>query len=318
MSNILPLLECLVPEINITTMRQLNQIIMAILAMTGRVTMLGISRWTANGGSYRTVCRFFHTVIPWAGVMWLFFQRHLWCQKDTYILAGDEVVISKSGEETYGIDRFYSSLFNQPILGISFLALSFISVEKRHSFPIKIEQIIKPQKKEENTDKSTEVTPQEKKKKGRPKGSKNRDKTQVVLTPELLLIKGMIISLFKLLGGLLSITYVVLDGHYGNNNALQMVRQVNLHIISKLRYNSALYIPFKPSEPNQKKGNKKYGDKINYRDIPKEYLRSSTLDEDKNIRTDIYQATLLHKEFAQELNVVILVKTNLTTLASGL
>jgi len=228
MSEILTLLQCLVPEINITTMRQLNRIIIAMqcrrhtqsVAMTGRVTMLGISRWTTNGGSYRTVCRFFHTVIPWAGVMWLFFQQHLWCPKDTYILAGDEVVVSKSGEETYGIDRFYSSLFNQPILGISFLALSFISVEKRHSFPIKIEQIIKPEKKEEKIDKSTEVIPQQKKKKGRPKGSKNRDKTQVVLTPELLLIKGMIISLFKLLGGLLSITYVVLDGHYGNNNAL--------------------------------------------------------------------------------------------------
>lgn len=37
----------------------------------------------------------------------------------------------------------------------------------------------------------------------------------------------------------------------------------------------------------------------------------STIDED--IKTDIYKATLLHKEFAQALNVVILVKTNLKT-----
>ena len=37
----------------------------------------------------------------------------------------------------------------------------------------------------------------------------------------------------------------------------------------------------------------------------------STIDED--IKTDIYQATLLHKEFAQALNIVILVKTNLKT-----
>jgi len=48
-----------------------------MLAMTRRVTMLGISRWSEKGGSYRTVQRFSHTVIPWATVFWLFFQHHL-------------------------------------------------------------------------------------------------------------------------------------------------------------------------------------------------------------------------------------------------
>ncbi len=36
-------------------MRQLNQIILAMLAMSGRVTMLGISRWAGIGSSYRTM-----------------------------------------------------------------------------------------------------------------------------------------------------------------------------------------------------------------------------------------------------------------------
>ena len=73
MFDILTLLQCLVPEIKVTTMRQLSRIIMAMLAMSGRVTMLGISRWAGTGGSYRTVIRFFHTVIPWATVFWVFF-----------------------------------------------------------------------------------------------------------------------------------------------------------------------------------------------------------------------------------------------------
>lgn len=47
-----------------TTIRQFSRIALAMLAMTGRVTMLGIARWTADGGSYRTVQRFFSTVIP--------------------------------------------------------------------------------------------------------------------------------------------------------------------------------------------------------------------------------------------------------------
>ncbi|WP_442939711.1 transposase [Nostoc sp.] len=42
-------------------------------------------------------------------------------------------------------------------------------------------------------------------------------------------------TLFKLLTGFIPLTYLVLNGHFGNNNALQMVRKINLHIISKLR-----------------------------------------------------------------------------------
>jgi len=60
-----------------TTIRQFSTIALAILAMTGRVTMLGISRWTAKGGSYRTVQRFFATTLPWAALLWLFFRTHL-------------------------------------------------------------------------------------------------------------------------------------------------------------------------------------------------------------------------------------------------
>ena len=48
--------------------RQLSSFVMAMLVMSGRVTMLGISRWADIGGSYRTVMRFFQTVIPWATV----------------------------------------------------------------------------------------------------------------------------------------------------------------------------------------------------------------------------------------------------------
>src|SRR6476646_5914410 len=143
MFDILALLQCLLPQIKVTTMRQMSQIIMAMLAMSGRMTMLGISRWAGIGGSYRTVLRFFHTVIPWATVFWVFFRRHLFCPEDVYLLAGDEVVISKSGKETYGLDRFFSSLLSKPITGLSFFTLSLVSVNQRHSFPIQIEQVIK-------------------------------------------------------------------------------------------------------------------------------------------------------------------------------
>jgi hypothetical protein len=56
-------MQYLLPEIKVTTMRQFSRIIMAMLGMSRQLTMLGISRWSVIGGSYRTVMRFFHTVL---------------------------------------------------------------------------------------------------------------------------------------------------------------------------------------------------------------------------------------------------------------
>ncbi|PON17869.1 hypothetical protein C2W62_10945 [Candidatus Entotheonella serta] len=43
--------------------RQLLVVAQAMLTMTGRVTMLGLSRWAGKGRSYRTIQRFFNTTV---------------------------------------------------------------------------------------------------------------------------------------------------------------------------------------------------------------------------------------------------------------
>jgi len=48
MTDILALLQPIAPLISKTTVRQLSRVIFGILAMTGRVTMLGISRCLIN------------------------------------------------------------------------------------------------------------------------------------------------------------------------------------------------------------------------------------------------------------------------------
>ena len=313
MPDIVALLQCLRPHVNTTTIRQWSQIIIAILAMSGRVTMRGISRWTEKGGSYRTVQRFFQTFIPWTSILWAFFYHYLFHHDEAYLLAGDEVVVTKSGKKTYGADRFFSSLYGRTLPGLSFFALSLVSIERRWSFPISIEQVIKSSEEKVAVDskkKAKKSKKQVKKNKGgRPKGSKNKNKFNVVLTLELKRIKGMIEELIKRIRKFVPLTYLVLDGHFGNNNASVMSRQLNLHLISKLRQDSALYIPYQNPDPN-KVSRRKYGSKIDYNNIPKKKLKKSTTEE--GIQTSIYQLSLLHKEFAQPLNVVVIVKTNLT------
>ena len=57
MVDIVALLHCLRPHVTATTVRQLSRIIVAMVAMTGRVTMVGMARWASKGGSYRTIQR---------------------------------------------------------------------------------------------------------------------------------------------------------------------------------------------------------------------------------------------------------------------
>ena len=316
MTDILALLQCSDTCLKATTLRQMGRIITAILAMTGRVTMLGISRWAGKGGSYRTVQRFFHTAIPWAMVFWQFFRHRMFNPQDVYLLAGDECVVTKAGKHTYGLDRFFSSLYGKRVPSLAFFALSLISTQERRSFPIIVEQRVRSETEKARSKAKTKgkkkKTKAKKRRVGRPKGSRNKDKTKVVLNPELQMIKNMVQKQLLLINGLFQLTYLVLDGHFGNNNALQMTRQCGLHLLSKLRCDAALHFPY--DGPQASRGaRRKYGTKIDYDHIPAKYLKQTSVEGD--IQTDVYQTQMLHQKFSQPLNVIIIVKTNLKTQA---
>ena len=77
MNEIIATLSILSPHLTPRTLGQLTIIVDAVLAMTGRVTMLGLSRWAEKGGSYRTMQRFFGEKIEWPTLRWQLIKRHL-------------------------------------------------------------------------------------------------------------------------------------------------------------------------------------------------------------------------------------------------
>ena len=315
MYEIIALFTILNPCLSTTTTRQLCRVVFALLAMSGRVTMLNISRWTGQGGSYRTVQRFFNTVIPWATICWMFFRTHLLDCESDYILAGDEVVVPQSGKSTYGLSRFFSALYSKAIPGLSFLAVSLVSVNRRRSYPMVMEQIVRgtPSSNQgvcasEHRDNTETATP--KPKHGRPKGSRNRNKNDVVLSDVLKQLQTMVKGLLQQIGNLIPLRYFVLDRYFGHNNALQMVKQCGLHLTSKLRTDAALY--FLPTTPYAGRGRPRiYGERFNPRQIDAKYCVST--DMIGNLKTEVYQMKLRHKKFVDLLNVVCILKTNLTT-----
>jgi DDE superfamily endonuclease len=306
MPDIMVVLACVSQCVELTTLRQLGRVIEAMLSISGRVTMKGLSRWSSPGGSYRTIQRLFTTSLQWCQLNWLLIRHHLLDVNDVVLMSGDHVVVTKAGKTTYGLDRFFSSLYGKAVPGLCFLSLSLLSVKRRTSYPVVTEQVEKP------CEASGQTPPQKQTggSRGRPKGSKNRHRREVALSPSLCFIQAHIKRLLEQIGEAFKVVYFIFDGELGHNDALQMVRQVGLHLISKLRYTSALYLPY--DGPYSGRGpRRKYGRKLDYQHMPSEYLQSTSID--KEIQTQIYQMSLWHKKFADLLNIVVIVKTNLHT-----
>jgi len=313
MPEIVALLQVMTPLVSRTTLRQMGHVIYGLLVTTRRITMLELSRWTESGGSYRTLQRWYHSSVPWLSVMWVLFTQQLWRPDHDYIAAGDEVVLGKAGQETYGLGRFFSSLQQRVIPGLAFFAFSLIDVQERHSYPIQVAQIVKEEPAKKKQVKAPKVKP-EKRRVGRPKGSKNKTDDQPTLSPELLRIQPILQAFLGILAGVVSVQYLALDGHFGNYPSAWLVVQAGLHLISKLRHDAALYEPF-AGKYRGRGPHPKYGPKVDVRRMKKKYLHSDTVAD--GIRTQIYQATLLNKEFAFPLNIVVMLKTNLTTQAQA-
>jgi len=305
MTDVFTLLICLNPLLNTSTLRQLQIISQTIMMMTGRITMLNISRWAEKGCSYRTVQRFFAKDIPWGILNWAITKVFLKQEAGDIIIAGDATTVTKSGKKTFGLGRFFSSIYSRAVPGIAFQTLSLLNTETRMSWPILIEQI-RPKSKQKKS-------PQSKKKKrgkGRPKGSKNKNHRDVKLNAEMTQVQSMLKQLLRMIGNTLQIVYFVYDGAFGNNAAVQMTRQLDLHLISKLRKNSALY--YKWNGVYCGKGRcPVYGARVDYNNLPAKHLKSDEIE--NHIRTRIYQIIVMHKKFADSLNVVIIIKENVKT-----
>jgi hypothetical protein len=84
-------------------------------------TMLDISRWTEEGGSYRTVQRFFKEDLKWPLLRWQLVRQRVKAGRGVWLLLGDEVVVIKSGKATHGLGKFFSSAADRAVPGLNTL-----------------------------------------------------------------------------------------------------------------------------------------------------------------------------------------------------
>jgi putative transposase len=126
----------------------------------------------ASNLSYRTIHRFYALKnINWSLINLILFKTFVYQKDKIYLLAADETVEDKAGKSTHGIGRFYASTLRKTIKSISFLAAVIIDIEAEKSHFLACQQLLPTPK---TVNEGTKIA----NKKGCPKGSKNKPKTE--------------------------------------------------------------------------------------------------------------------------------------------
>ena len=60
-------------------------------------------------------------------LFWVFLRQHVYRADESYLLVGDEVVATKAGPLTPGLDRFFARLYGKPVPGLAFCTLALVS-----------------------------------------------------------------------------------------------------------------------------------------------------------------------------------------------
>lgn len=313
------ILEILSPILSTTNITKLSKIALGILRLAVPITTSSIGR--ASDLSIRTTERFYSQAnLPWLLIRVLLFKCFFHKSSVPFLLVGDETAEKKAGKSSFGINRFYSSLFGKPIRSVSFLGISLVNTQTGKSSILSIHQLIKKEepcrsKKQSKSKKKQGKSSSNHKRKpfGRKKGSKNKPYEE----PKHLsyqLLKSSLKALLCLLGtycpGLIA-PYLVLDAFYGNKHYQKLSKLLELDLITKLRSNAHLIYPYVGKQ--LPKGRKKHlGKKVDYAKLSAKHkvsLPDDHLLNEKGIQ--VFQFKAYAKQIPGVLlNIIVVQRTN--------
>jgi putative transposase len=276
MPNLLEILSVLQPEVSFANIAKLSEIITTILRLSVPITTRAIGRFGRL--SLRTVERFYaQEPLSWTLIRILLFRAFLFDSSAVHLLVLDETTEKKAGKCSYGLDSFFSSLVGKVVPSVSFLCASVVNVKSEQSHFLSCTQLIKPRRTQEpsaSNNKPQAVAKANKRKRGRPKGSKNTPYTEpesVSFRTFKTAVENLTAQLAKYCADVI-MPYIVLDGFYGNQHYLKYCQEKGLKMISKLKSNAHLILPYTGKQKEGRGRPKKYDEKLVYSKIPKEAL----------------------------------------------
>jgi putative transposase len=199
-----------------------------------------------------------------------------------------------------------------------------VNTQTNKSSVLSVNQLIKKETSEQD---EVPIKPQKKSKKvvkktaqGRPKGSKNKPYAE----PQSIsfnFLKSALEALIAILSTYcpkLIAPYLVLDGFYGNKHYQKLAQEKKLDLISKLKHNAHLILPYEGTQ--KPKGRKKVlGKKLDYDKIHQKYKITLPKEHEMSKKgITVFQLQTFAQSFKGiKLNVLIMQHTNAKTGKSG-
>ena len=187
----------------------------------------------------------------------------------TFVVALDCSFIQKSGAHTYGLDYFYNSSHNRAETGLEISTLALVDVDYNTAYHLSSRQ---PPKLDNPGETRVDWY------------LKHLQQDQGVLPPE--------------------VRHLVADGYYGKVKFINGIRDLNWHLISKLRHDANLRWLY--HGPQKLRGRRRqYDGKVGF--LPQEQNRFANAGKVKGIQ--VYTAVVNSVQFKRNIRLVYLMKT---------
>jgi DDE superfamily endonuclease len=210
------------------------------------------------------------------------------------ISAIDCSFIGKSGKKTWGIDWFYNGSAGRAEKGLEISVIAVVDVKAHQGYTLSVQQTA-ARTEPQQIDKSTLIVEEKKKKKGRHKSSP----TEPVVSER---VQGYLnqlkIARQHLPAG---VKYLAADSFYSKKFFVDGVRELGLHLVSKLRIDANLRYLY-TGDQKPRGARRKYGDKVDVNDLSK-------LDFIAQVNPDVqlYSQVVWHVSLGRKIRIVLLV-----------
>jgi hypothetical protein len=244
-----------------------------ILALRGRVTYRNLSRYCDY--SERTLARQFRAAFDWPD----FHQRVMTAALDPrsdLLSVQDASFIPKSGKQTFGLGHFFNGCANRAERGLEISTLAVVDVTRRCAFTLAVAQT--PPGEDEATSAQAE------------------DETRIDFYKQQLRDQRQRLPP--------SVIYHCVDGYFAKKKYIDTVVDLQLHPITKLRYDANCLFLYTGPHPKRRGPQRKYDGKVTFHDL-RRFEDLGTLEERAHVH--LYTAIVWHVSLKRKLRVVVLV-----------
>jgi hypothetical protein len=253
----------------------------AIFVLRGRVNFMNLARFSSP--NEQTFRRNFDKPFKWVRFNLILICILFTVKKKVFILVIDCTFLPKSGDKTWGVDRFWSGTASRAKHGLEASVAALIHISTGQAFTLGAAQTPPDLSTGNNAD-----------------GGNRMSFYMAQLSRYLRYLPAKLVR------------YVVADGYYAKNKVFETAEAADCHLITKLRSDANLRYLYEGPQSDGRGAPKRYDGKLDWSDLSRFELVGQLPDDPE---VQVYTQTLNSPHFKRNLRVVVLIDTQTETFA---